>query len=382
MKISRATLISLVAVFLLVAIIATTLMNNKKEIDKSNTPVDRSNVPVAVSVSSVSFDNMEERIQYPATLKAFDESNISSQTSGILSSLSIELGQHVQQGEVVGKIDTRILEINLKNALVNLETAKVNKLSAANNLKKLEEEYIRAKELFENQAGLEVNMINAKYAFDNAKLSSDNANNSYENALVQIELTKQQIANTNIVAPLSGTISSKNIKKGEFVNPGAVIASITNISSMKASVFVDQSVVYKLKVGQSSILTSSFMPDKIFKGTIIYISPKADANHNYQVDLLLKNTNVALKAGTDMMASFESSETGNVLQIPKNALVAEKDEAFVYVVENNKAVGKPIKIGNILNGKVKVLSGLKEGDRVITNGQINIKEGSNVTVLN
>ena len=124
------------------------------------------------------------------------------------------------------------------------------------------------------------------------------------------------------------------------------------------------------------------MPDKIFRGTVIYISPKADANHNYQVDLLLKNTDIALKAGTDMMASFESSKTGNVLQIPKNALVAEKDEAFVYVVENDKAVGKSIKTGNIVNGKVEVLSGLKEGDKVITNGQINIKEGSNVTILN
>jgi RND family efflux transporter MFP subunit len=382
MKISRATLISLVAVFVLVAIIAITLIKNKNEIDKSNTPVDRSNVPVAVSVASVSFDNMNESILFPATLKAFDESNIYSQTSGILSSLSIELGQYVQQGKVVGKIDTRILEINLKNAMVNLETAKVNKQSAANNLKKLEEEYIRAKELFENQAGLEVNMINAKYAFDNAKLSSDNANNSYENALVQIELTKQQIANTNIVAPLSGTISSKNLKRGEYVNPGAIIASITNIGSLKTSVFVDQSVVYRLKVGQQSFLTSSFMPDRRFSSNIIYISPKADANHNYQVDLLLKNTDVALKAGTDMMASFGGSERGNVLQMPKNALVVEKDEAFVYVVENNTAVGKPIKIGSILNGKVEVLSGLKEGDKVITNGQINVKEGSKVTVVN
>ena len=124
------------------------------------------------------------------------------------------------------------------------------------------------------------------------------------------------------------------------------------------------------------------MPDRRFSSNIIYISPKADANHNYQVDLLLKNTDVALKAGTDMMASFGGSERGNVLQMPKNALVVEKDEAFVYVVENNTAVGKPIKIGSILNGKVEVLSGLKEGDKVITNGQINVKEGSKVTVVN
>jgi RND family efflux transporter MFP subunit len=162
-----------------------------------------------------------------------------------------------------------------------------------------------------------------------------------------------------------------------------VIASIINIGNLKASVFVEQSKVYQLKMGQVGVLASTFFPDKNFTGKIIFISPKADANHNYQVDLLLSNTKgVSLKAGTDMLVSFNTSKKASVLQIPKTALVLDRAEPFVYVLEQGKAVGKTIKKGAILYDKVEVLSGLKEGEKVITNGQINIKEGSKVAVLN
>jgi multidrug efflux pump subunit AcrA (membrane-fusion protein) len=98
--------------------------------------------------------------------------------------------------------------------------------------------------------------------------------------------------------------------------------------------------------------------------------------------LLTNNEGVSLKAGTDMFASFGTSKKENVLQIPKTALVLDHAEPFVYVLEQGKAVGKIIKIGLTLYDKVEVLSGLNEGEKVITNGQINIKEGSNVAVLN
>lgn len=376
-------IIGFIAVLGVAAVIGFTLFKNKKEIDKNNTPVDRSNTAVAVSVASVAFGSLDENTLFPATLKAFDEANISAQTSGIVSNLNLELGQQVSKGQLVGKIDTRLQEINLKTAQINLKTVETNKKSAEINLNKLAADYERAKELYENKAGLEVNMINAKNAYDNAINTLENARNSYDNATAQIELIKQQIANANIITPLSGTISTKNIKQGEFTNPGVVIASITNISNLKASVFVEQSKIYQLKLGQEGVLTSSFFPNKNFTGKIIFISPKADANHNYQVDLLLTNTEgVSLKAGTDMFASFNTTKKASVLQIPKTALVLDHAEPFVYVLEQGKAVGKTIKTGAILYDKVEVLSGLKEGEKVITNGQINIKEGSKVAVLN
>ncbi len=373
-------IIGFIAALGIAAAIGFTLFKNKKEIDKNNTPVDRSNAAVAVSVASVAFGSLDEHALFPATLKAFDEANISAQTSGIISSLNLEL---VSKGQTVGKIDTRLQEYNLKSAEINLKTVEANKKSAEINLSKLSADYERAKELYENKAGLEVNMINAKNAYDNAKNTLENANNSYDNAAVQIELIKQQITNAQIIAPLSGTISAKNIKQGEFTNPGVVIASITNIGNLKASVFVEQDKVYQLKLGQTGVLTSSFFPNKNFTAKIIFISPKADANHNYQVDLLLTHTEgVSLKAGTDMFARFNTSKKASVLQIPKTALVLDHAEPFVYVLEQGKAVGKTIKIGAVLYDKVEVLSGLNEGEKVITNGQINIKEGSNIAVLN
>lgn len=352
---SLQNFILIAAITLVIIAIGFTLYQNKKVINEANKMVDRTEIPVAVTIAQVVLGNMELNSIYPAVIKPMDEANISSATSGIITNLNIELGQKVSKGQILGKIDDNILRINMNSAELNLV--------------KLKEDYQRAKELFDNKAGLEITMINAK--------------NSYENAQNQLSFAKQQLANANIISPLSGIISAKNVKYGEFINPGVVIATTTNISTVKASVFVDQSLSYSLKNGQTAIITSTIFPDKKLSGKIIFISPRADANHNFQVDLLITNNQlVALKAGTDVSVSFNVLEKNNVIQIPKSALVLDRQEPFVFVNNNEKAVGREIKIGVVKNDIVEILSGLQPGEEVITSGQINLKEGSNISIIN
>ena len=130
------------------------------------------------------------------------------------------------------------------------------------------------------------------------------------------------------------------------------------------------------------MVSSSLFADKKLTGKVMYLSPKADQNHNYQVDLLLTNTNkLTLRAGTDVFVSFNAIKKSDVLQIPKAALVEDRQEPYVFVNVNGKAVGRTIKIGTIQNDQVEVISGLEAGETVITTGQINLSEGSNISVL-
>ena len=350
----KKNIIPIVIIGFVIIGITITLYKNKKVIDKSNETVDRTKVPVAVSIIKAKKNDLEINFQYPAQLKAFAEANVTAQISGIISSLNIELGDQVNKGQIIGKLDTQVLQINLK-------TAEINRI-------KMQEDYNRAKDLYQNKAGLEVNMVNAK--------------NSYDNAINQVMLTKQQIANANIIAPLNGTISSKNVKFGEFINPGTAIATITNIDKLKTTAFVDQNTIYKLKLGQQGIITSPLFNQKELICKIIFINPKSDANHNYQVDLLVQdNQGIALKAGTDVNLKFTTGTLKKVLQIPKIAIIQDRQEPFVYVVKNNIAKERIIKIGASQNNYVEVTDGLSEGEIVITNGQINLREGSIVNIV-
>jgi len=344
------------------------LAKNKSELNKANTPVDRSSVPVSVRVSQAARQPLDLAVQYPATVQPSDEVQLYSQASGMIASLAIELGQVVRKGQVLGKLDTRILEINLKEAEANFKAAAINR-------EKLLDDYIRAKDLYENKAGLEVNMLTAKNNYENALSTFENAQNS-------IQLIKQQMANANIIAPLSGIISAHNLKQGEYVNPGTPIATITNIHTLKTTVFVDQPTAYQLAIGQTATISAPVYNEQKFSGKVIYISPVADANHNYQIDLLITNKEgVALKGGTDVQAAFQTTAKKEALQIPKSALMTDASQPYVYVLEKGKAKVKSVKIGASKNDKIEVLAGLSEGEQVVTAGQINLQEGSIVSII-
>jgi RND family efflux transporter MFP subunit len=344
-----------------------TLSRNKSEIDKKNRAIDRTKIPVSVTTDKATYDELLTSSSYPATIKAQNEANIYSQINGIISSLNLELGQTVNKGQIIGKIDTKTLAINLQIAQAAYNTSKLNKT-------KLYNDYKRAEDLFNHKAGTELSMINAKYA-------SDKANNDYENALYQVNYNKQQISNANIVSPLSGVIIAKNSKEGEFVSPSIAIGSITNISTVKATAYVNQNMVYSLSLGQTVNVHASALALNL-SGKIQYISPKADAYHNYQVDVLVSNSGTTkLKPGTDVELKFNTKSTKGIL-IPKSAIVVDRKEPFVFVIEKGIAKGKAIQIGGGDNEKIHVISGLNENDVVVVNGQINLFDGSKVKILN
>ncbi|PTT76958.1 MULTISPECIES: efflux RND transporter periplasmic adaptor subunit [unclassified Chryseobacterium] len=362
----KNTIIIAVLIIIITAIFVT-LARNKYKINKKNEAIDRTKIPVSVTTQKAVLGELLSSSNYPATIKAQNEANIFSQISGIISHLNLELGQVVSKGQVIGEIDTRTLVINLQIAEAAYKTAKLNKA-------KLLDDYKRAEDLFKHKAGTEANMINAKF-------SSDKANIDCENALHQVKFNKQQIANANIISPLSGIVNVKNSKEGEFISPSMTIGSITNISTVKATAFVNQSLVYSLSIGQTVNVNASALATN-FSGKIQYISPKADANHNYQIDVLVSNNGtVRLKPGTDVELQFNTKSSNSIL-IPILALVADRKESFVFVIENGISKGRTVKIGGSNNEKVQVLSGLEENDEVVVNGQINLFDGCKVKVLN
>lgn len=357
-----------IAVLLIMLSIIIVLAGNKKKIDEAKKPLDRTSLPVTVSVAKAEILPMSVHTQYPALIQPLDEAMLYAQTSGIISSLNVVLGKQVRKGQVLGKIDTRLLEINLKNAQISLRAAGINR-------DKLADDYNRAIDLFENKAGLEVSMLTAKNNYENAV-------NSYDNSEVQIGLIRQQIANASIIAPLNGTVSAHKVKQGEFVNPGTPIAAIADISRVKATVYVDQQMSYKLKTGQSATISAPLLSQQTFTGKITFISPVADVNHNYQVDLLISQTDkVVLRGGTDVQVSFNTVAQKEALQIPRAAILADAKEPYVFVAENGKAVVRTIGTGLIQADQAEVLTGLHLGDQVIISGQINLKNGSIINIL-
>jgi RND family efflux transporter MFP subunit len=174
----------------------------------------------------------------------------------------------------------------------------------------------------------------------------------------------------------------KNLEEGEFVNPGTPIGTIVDVSHLKATVQVSEKDVYKLSKGMAVTLRSDIYPTKVFKGVIRYISPKGDESHNYPVEITVSNENqAALKAGSFVRVAFSLKGSSTALQIPKVALAEGLKNPYVYVISGNKAVVKKLVLGREIGENVEVLSGLTEGEEVISSGQINLTEGSPVELV-
>jgi len=345
--------VTIVAIFIITALIAI-LASNKHKLNEAKKPVDRSQIPVTVTSFKIKSTEFSAQTILPARLKPYEEANISVQTSGLINYLNIDLGSKVTKGQIIGAVDTKIAQLNLKSTVLSKD--------------KLKDDYHRAKELYEGKATSEINLIAAKY--------------NYENTSVQAELINQQIENANIIAPVSGVITTRNFKAGEIINAGTPIAYVVNVNKLKATVYLDESEVYYINPNQPVEVSSQLFPDKIITGNVIYISPNGDENHNYQVDILINNTPEKLKAGTNVSVSFNFETRRNQILIPKKALVNDKKEPYVYVIKNNTAHARQVKIGISQGENIVVINGLSDGEEIVLSGQINLAEGSKVNVIN
>ena len=342
-------------VLALVAIVTLRLISNKKNINESKQVVDRSKIPVSVSVTTVEEKALGSSFQLPATLDPLEESDISVTVSGKITRLSIENGSRVSKGQIIGTIDSQLKQLNLE--AIELSESK------------LKRDYERTKELFEGKAATETSVIDAKYAYDNKHIEANQL--------------RKQIADGNIVAPFNGIISNKNLNVGEFANVGTVIASIVNIQKLKGVVYVNEKDAYRLKTGQIVSIATEVFPGQEFKGKISFISPKGDASHNYKVEIIIENTSKnVLKAGTYVLVTFRSETDAKVIQIPKIALAEGLKNPYVYIVQGNTVKAQKIVTGREIGENVEVVSGLKIGDQIVINGQINLINGSIIRVVN
>lgn len=340
-------------VLVIIGLIVFKLAANKSKINEKEKPAQDSLVRIPVKVSAVAAQQQEINLKKTGSLAPFKEAKVLSTLGGTIQQLRFNLGDHVAEGQVLAVMDTRLLQLDLQKAQTN-----------AARLHRDLETYL---ELLQGQAATQekVNEIRQNY-FDAAN---------------QVSQVKKQIADAAIKAPTSGTIADKPLEQGVFANAGAEIATIVNLSKAKVQLNLTEMEVYQAKQGQQVKITTDVYPGQVFNGTITFISPQADETHNYRIEILADNKESSLlRSGTFVYADFSRKTTQNILFIPRGALTESIKDASVYVVENNVVHQRPIKTGMEMNNMIQVISGLKKGEVVVTSGQINLKEGTAISV--
>jgi len=348
----RTIMIGLIVTVLLGAMFWT-LVSNKKAIDASK-EVKTTQTDITVTVAITTMKETSSNLDLVGTTQASKEVNIASEGSGKIVSVYFKMGEYVTKGKVLAKIDDTYKKLAYQNADLNY--------------KKCKEDYERYQLLQKGQAISDVQLRDVQLAF--------------ENASIQLQTAKKQWDDTRIVAPFSGYITSQNTEVGAFVNPGVIIAGIADISNLKVVLEVSESIAYQLQQGQPVQITSDVNSGKAYSGTIAEISQKASPAHTYPTEIcIVNNGKNKLKAGTYVNVNLKIGTNSKALLIPRDAIVSSVKDPSVYVVKNKMVHLVKISIGRNISTSVEVLSGLSEGDVVVTNGQINLTDGVKVSVI-
>lgn len=351
----KKSLIYIVIALLFAGFAAYKIVDNKKQQTATVQEVAKQVDKINVNVETVKFDHIDTDYTANGTFLPKAETNLSSEISGKVVSVLVKEGSRVRAGQVVATIKKDAIEVDMSQAQNNLQNAIIDNQRYENAFK---------------TGGV------TKQQLDNSRLQ-------LKNAQAAVRAQSVRVNNAAVRAGISGTINKRMVEPGAVVSPGTPMFEIVNINTLKLSVLVDESQISKLQIGQVVPISVNVYPEDSYSGRITFIAPKSDASLNFPVEIEVSN-NGKLKAGMYATAVFKTNngaETQNMLTVPATAFVNGVSSGQIFVAQNG--VAKLIKVtpGKVYGDKVQILNGLKNGDQVITSGQINLDNGSKINII-
>lgn len=287
-------------------------------------------------------------------LEAEAEAMVVAKVSGVVKQIFVEEGDSVKAGQVLAKLDDEQYRLELNQAHSILE--------------KLASEYERNESLFKNKIV--------------SQESYEKSQSEYQTQEAAYDLAKLRLNYTEIKAPLGGIVSQRLIKMGNMVKVDQPTFQITDFDPLLAVLHIPEKEMSKLRVGFPAKLTADALLDSEFKGKISRISPIVDAGTGtFKVTVEVNDRTRTLKPGMFSRVQIVYDTHENAALVPKNAILTEDTEAWVFVVNSDSVTKKEVQIGYSNSTHVEVLSGLNVGDVVVTTGLGSLKDGSKIKVV-
>ena len=350
-------IITALVIILALGGIAYVLSNNKKKNEAKTAFIAEGGGAVAVRTATVEKKVVDLDFSTNGTFAPKQELNFLSENAGRVSKIFVDEGDRVTKGQILARIDAEIINTDRETAEATYQNA-------------LRDE-ARYKSSYATGGVTQQQLDQAKLATQNAKL--------------RLQASQRKVSDANIKAPINGIINKRYIEVGAFVNTqGTQMFEIVDVSKLKLKVNVNESQVANLKVGDKLQIKSSVFPTETFNGRVTFIAAKADASLNFPIEVEVdNNAKNGLKAGMYGTAVFNFPKQAPSILIPRSSFVGSvsSNQVFIFDTATKTAKLRKVVAGRILGDAVEILEGLNEGETVITSGQINLAEGTPVSIV-
>ena len=378
---------------LIVAVIVVALLNSNKE------------KIVKVTAEKVQRRTITQVVTATGSIDPIDKVIITPEVTGEIVELPVKEGDQVKKGDLLARIKPNIYIAQRNRAQASLQSAEANLKVREATLDKAKSEYERIKKLFAKGLASQQELDNAKANFltnEGQYLSQVSMVKQAEESLAEKE---EDLAKTKLTAPLDGTISQLNVELGERVlgsgfSQGTNMMTVSNLENMEAVVDVDENDVVNVAKGDTAIIKIDAFGDEEFKGLVYQVGNSAiktgagsqDQVVNFEVKINLLGKNSKIKPGMSCDADIQTETHQNVLAVPIQSLTARidkgnfkkgkrnfrkmkktkkvekknKPQEVVFLVNGDHAKMVKVKSGISDEDYIEIVSGLKEGDKVIT----------------
>jgi len=344
----------------------------------------RDRVP-AVRVAPVRRAAAEETLVLPGTARALLETPLYARTSGYLKKYHADIGDPVKQGQLVAEIDSPEVDQQLRQARANLAVSQASlrqveanralaKIAADRWATAVKEHTVSQQEADEKQAAFRAREADVQAA--QAAIQASEANVKRLEELQGFE---------KIVAPFDGVLTYRNVDVGTLVSEGSSASArelfrVAQVDSLRIFVHVPEASLASIRNGQAADIAFDAHPNRKFKGEVSRSAQAVDpASRTMLTEVRVPNPDRFLKPGMYAQVTFRLQRPEPPLLMPSSALILRSEGTLVAVVGKDGAVHyQSVQVGRDYGMRIEILSGLKEGDAVMTSPSTDFHEGQKV----
>jgi membrane fusion protein (multidrug efflux system) len=346
----KTILISFIVLISLTIIFLPKIISSDKE--TSPVTVNRMIMQIPVTAHVVSYEKLSDVVYTTGSILANEEVELKSEISGKVVQILFKEGAFVNKGDLLVKINDADLQAQLRKA--------------ASKVKLIEDREGRQRQLARNQ------MI--------SKEDYESTLNDLEASKAEYDLIKAQIDKTEIRAPFSGVVGLREVSEGSFVTTSNIIARLQSLSNLKVDFAIPQKYAALVKMGDELSFKLSGS-DFQYKAKIYAIEPKIDpATRTLKLRAICNATYKSLFPGAFVNVELNLKETEQAILVPTVSIVPELKGQLVYLYKGGVVSPQRVEIGLREEKRVQIVSGLAEGDTVITSGILQIRPGAKVKI--
>lgn len=302
-----------------------------------------------VTVTTVNAEYVSQITVYPTTIEADIVNNIAPQSSARISKIYVEIGDKVEAGQVLAKMD----EANLEKARLQLVNDSI--------------ELGRIKQLHDIGA-------TSQSDFEAMSLKYDVSKRTYLNLL----------ENTLLKSPISGIVTARNYDEGDMYAMAQPLFVIQKISPVKMLINISESKYSQIQKGMEVDITTDAYGDQVFKGVVSLIHPTINAmTHTFPVEVKFMNKDITLRPGMFARVTVNYGDNFRVV-IPDRAVMKQvgSGEQYVYILNHDGTVTySVVELGRRMGNRYEVLSGIDDNATIVVSGQTRLKNGIAVDVV-